>query len=527
MTASMTYTLEFLEQLSLRKLCLLSVLLGGVAAMALPPLYIFPSLLAFSALFLVLDKAIDSSRPKWSGFWISWSFGFGYFTFSLYWISYALLVDLEKFWWVFPLSIFGLPLILACFTGFTGFLCGLLRWKGVMLALSFSVLWVVNEWLRSFVLTGFPWNLVGYSWGFSNEMIQLASLTGVYGLSFLTLLLATAATCVFYKPYRPLSIAILALAILCYGFGTWRLNAPSEVHKDTWIRLVQPSTPQTVKWNPAERENNFDILLQLSQLPSPHPLKAIIWPETAVPFFLEQEPFRRELIQMVVPKGGYVLTGAPRRTPYGVEPIQIWNSITAIDDQGEAVAHYDKSHLVPFGEYFPMRSWIEPFIEVKKITAGSIDFSPGGGPEYLQLPNLPAFGGLVCYESIFPSEVVCKNERPQWLLNVTNDGWYGVSPGPYQHLEISRMRSVEEGIPMIRSANTGVSAVFDAYGRQVASMSLMTIGVKDFQLPKALPASTFYGKFGNLVILCLLAAAFAALAFTNRRGTYDRFYLHQ
>ncbi len=520
--------INLLDQLSLQRLCFVSFFLGGVGAMALPPTYAFPMILAFSALLLILDSCMDRPQPLKSSFWTTWSFGFGYFTFGLYWIANALTVDIAKFWWVTPFSILGLPFILAFFTAIPGVLCGLLRWRGVMLGLAFAIFWVIAEWLRSFVLTGFPWNFTGYMWCFSDEMLQITSITGIYGLSFLTLLLAAGFLCLLQRPYQWLAGGITGLTVAIFLFGSLRLNTPTETFDDVWLRIVQPSIPQTSKWDPVEKEKNFEKLLSLSSLASSHKINAIIWPETAVPFFIEQEGFRRDLIEQVIPNEGFLLTGAPRRTPYGVSPVEIWNSILALNSTGDVVAHYDKSHLVPFGEYFPLRRYIEPYFAVRKITAGAQDFSSGSGPSVLQLGSLPPFGGQVCYESIFPGKVVNREqERPQWLLNVTNDAWYGNSPGPYQHLQISRVRSIEEGLPMVRAANTGISAVFDAYGRELDRLELMAIGNLDFQLPKPSANVTIYGTYGNILILGLLGLIFIGLAILNRRGTYERFYLHQ
>ena len=233
-------------------------------------------------------------------------------------------------------------------------------------------------------------------------------------------------------------IYLIAGALWFWGYD--RLNYRDVISSPPFaIRLVQPSIPQTLKWDAKVQEENFKLLLEMTQKPSVLPLKAIIWPESAISFFLEQEAFRRELIASCMPKGGLLFTGALRRTDPGIDPRQIWNSLLVLNDQGTIIAHYDKAHLVPFGEYLPFRATIGFSFgkgTIKKITAGTIDFTAGAGPESISLPDgFPSFSGLVCYEVIFPGAVINPTQpRPSWIINITNDAWYGNTSGPYQHL---------------------------------------------------------------------------------------------
>lgn len=492
--------------------------LGLLASMTLPPLYLLPLLLAFTAFIFVLDILIESEASFWKCFGMGWWFGFGYFVFGLYWISYALTIDLAKFWWLIPFSVFGLPSLLAFFIAVPVGICSLLKLRGLSLALGFGVLWVISEWLRSFLFTGFPWNLMGYSWSFSDEMIQLGSLTGVYGLSLLSMLVVGGLYALFQHRWI-WGGGLVCLMPLVWIFGFFRLETTPLETTEIMVRVVQPNIPQRNKWSPGERLSNLQKIFELSQRPTNDVPDIIVWPETAITFFLDNEPQVINALKSVIPPGSHLMTGAPRRTPEG-QPLQIWNSILVFDSQGQEVGRYDKSHLVPFGEYMPFRQALDPYISLNKITAGSVDFSSGAGVETVATPHIPSWSGLVCYESIFPSEVVSKSApRPEWLLNVTNDGWYGNSAGPYQHLEQSRMRSVEEGLPLVRAANTGISAVFDGCGRKVASLDLITEGVIDTRLPKPLAHVTVYGHYGNGVILGFLALIFfVALRIRNNNA---------
>ena len=227
----------------------------------------------------------------------------------------------------------------------------------------------------------------------------------------------------------------------------------------------------------------------------------MLWPEAAATFLIERDAARRAAIAAVAPKGGYVVTGALRANPAPAPPAQIWNSIEAVDHDGAIRAGYDKAHLVPFGEYVPLRD----VLPLKKITPGTIDLSAGPGPRTIALPGLPGFAPLVCYEAIFPGAVADPAARPSWILNVTNDAWYGRTSGPFQHFAIARTRAIEEGLPLVRVANNGVSGVVDPVGRIVARTGLDAIGYADIALPAAGPR-TLYGRAGDWMFLLLLIA---------------------
>jgi apolipoprotein N-acyltransferase len=291
-------------------------------------------------------------------------------------------------------------------------------------------------------------------------------------------------------------------------------SADRNIVPNVLLRLVQPSTPQTLKWDPVAQGRDFQRLLALSAAPSTDRLTAVIWPEAAAQYFLNRDAAAREAIATVVPPGGIVITGGLRgNNP--PEPIsKVWNSLVAIDADGALVASYDKYHLVPFGEYVPLR-WLLTF---KKMTAGSIDFSSGPGPRTIDLPGLPPAAPMICYEVIFPSAIVDSDHRPGWLLNVTNDAWFGFSSGPFQHFAIARTRAVEEGLPLVRVANNGISGVIDAYGRVIKRLGLDDIGTLESPLPVALPP-TLYARWGDSVLVLLLLVCLAAATPQSRIGT--------
>jgi apolipoprotein N-acyltransferase len=268
------------------------------------------------------------------------------------------------------------------------------------------------------------------------------------------------------------------------------------------LRLVQGDIAQTLKWQPEQRARWFRRYLELSARPADH-IKAIIWPESATPYPLDREPEARRLIARVVPPGGLLLTGSAR---FDLEskPPRAWNSLFALDDTGRILAVYDKHELVPFGEFLPFRTVLGR-LGLEKLTQGSIDFQPGPGRVTLTLPGLPPFSPLICYEAIFPGRVVDPHARPDWLLNVTNDAWFGRSSGPYQHLAMARFRAIEEGLPLVRAANTGISVVVDPYGRVQARLDLDVTGVLDAALPAPLPEPPFarLGLWPVAVAACL------------------------
>jgi apolipoprotein N-acyltransferase len=506
----------------------LGFLLGVLLAAALPPIDLTPLVFVAFPGLLWLD---DGSAGAWPSARLFYVFALGFFAAGLYWIAAALFVDIGHFWWALPFAVFGLPAFLALFPaaalGLSAYLARRLSLAPAARICLFAVAWSLAEWVRGNVLTGFPWNLVGYAWagGFPGAlaMLQSAAWIGIYGLSFLTVLAASLPALLGGASLSPMPrarraapvVAAVLLVLLPATAGAIRLRLLPTRLGDTWLRLVQPSIPQGVKWDPAVAEANFRGLAELSDEPSSHKLAAVIWPEAAATFLLERDPVHRAAIAAVAPQGGYVITGALRANPPdpGTSPgpvSQIWNSIEAIDGAGAIRAVYDKAHLVPFGEYMPFRG----LLPLGDFIPGAIDMTPGPGPRTLALPGLPPFSPTICYEAIFPGRATPRDAtaaRPAWMLNVTNDAWYGHTSGPYQHFAIARTRAIEEGMPLVRAANNGISGVIDPVGRVLARTRLDGIGYVDIALPEA-AWPTPYSKTGEWIFLIMLLLGLVPVA---------------
>ncbi|HSO41485.1 MAG TPA: apolipoprotein N-acyltransferase [Rhodospirillales bacterium] len=496
----------------------LAVGLGVVAVAALPPFYVWVALfVAFTGLVWLIDGARSAAAAFLTGWW----FGLGHFVAGLYWIAHALLTKPDEFGWLAPIAPLALSALMAIFPAAAAAATKLSRAGGVGRVLVFAAAWALFEWVRSWAFSGFPWNLIGSVWTFSDAMMQSAAYIGTYGLGLLTL--AAAAMPAVLVPggrpgdsgagLRPLVAALTVLALVWVG-GAVRLGlaGTTETVPDVRLRLVQPNIPQEEKWKPELRGRHFLSQLRMGSLPGDPPPTHVIWAEAAAPFFLAETPEALALLAEATPERGLTIVGTLRRSVPG-EPHEVWNSLLAVDHSGRVAASYDKSHLVPFGEYVPFRS----ILGLSSVAAGTTDFSAGAGIATLSLPGLPEVSPLICYEVIFPAEVVDPGRHPRWLLNLTNDGWYGHSPGPYQHFAAARLRAVEEGLPLVRVANTGISAIVDPYGRVVDQLPLGAQGLIDGALPAALTSATLYGRFGNLIVFLLIVLVAAAGVVVGRQ----------
>tara|TARA_R110002072_G_scaffold98992_11_gene217839 strand:- start:1636 stop:3198 length:1563 start_codon:yes stop_codon:yes gene_type:complete len=493
---------------------LLAFAFGAAAVAAQPPFHVLPALLiAFPGLVWLLDGA--ASRR--SVFGVGWMFGAGYFAAGLYWVPNALLVDAARFAWLIPFAVLGLSLGLGLFIGGATLLARQVWSPGAGRIFALAASWAFFEWVRGTVLTGFPWNPVGNVWVAVPEVLQSAAWLGVYGLSAITVFAAAALAMVGVPGPRRFYWAVsgLVLVALIAVAGSLRLaGATDDRVPGVVLRIVQPNIAQRDKWLPARRAQNYARHLQMSGQRGDGRVTHVIWPETAAPFSVATDAARRALMHRAVPPGGFLLTGSVRVERRNGRVVRVWNSLVAVDGQADVAAVYDKHHLVPFGEYMPLRD----VLPLGKITAGALDFSAGPGPRTLRLPGLPAFSPLICYEIIFPGRVAASADRPSWLLNITNDAWFGSSAGPYQHFASARLRAVEEGLPVVRAANTGISGIIDSYGRIVARLGLEQSGTVDSELPLAAPVPTIFARFGNLVPgLLVLLMIIAAAGFRHRR----------
>ena len=480
-----------------------------IASTGFAPLYALPLFVAgLIFAFFVADEAKSLKQAALAGY----IFGFGFFCAGFYWIANALLIDVLTFGWLYPIALLATGAFFGLF-----FVPAFMVWRyfkkgGVWCQVfGFSSVFVICEYIRSFLLTGFPWNMLGSVFAFSDVLIQTASLVGTYGLSFLLLVVTGACYAVLRKHYRSAFFVILSVLSVMIAFGVWRLKNYAPADSNIKIRLVQPSIAQSLKWDQTALEDNLNTYIDMSRRNGLQDVKFVVWGETATAFNPQESIYYRDLIRQAVPENGYLATGLLR---YDEERDALYNSLSVIDQSGETVAFYDKNHLVPFGEYIPFRKYLPAW--VRPVANQIADFSKGEKYKILHVAGLPPFGALICYEVIFPDEIISRKNKPQFVVLVSNDGWYGQSSGPYQHFVAAKMRAVEEGITIIRSANNGISAVIGPMGDVSGKMSLNFKGIKDVWLPEVLSVSTFYSSVGGHGIQCLMLLVFLLAFFQNK-----------
>jgi apolipoprotein N-acyltransferase len=485
--------------------------LGALSALAYAPFYLWPILLlTFPALVWLIDGTASARRPCLTAALIGWAFGFGYFLVGLHWIGFAFVVDSDRHAWLLPFVALLFPGGLALFFALAAGVARL-RWVGWARVFAFASAIAATEWLRGHILTGFPWNLPGYVWSGTDTMFQLVSVVGIYGLSLITLLVFLAPAAVVdpvgrrSDPRWMLGAPALVVALL-FVFGWARLpSAPAAAFDGIAVRIVQPNVPQTEKWKREHFERNWRILVDLTRQPGLETRTLVVWPEAAPPLALLETPEALQVVASVLPDSATLLTGTIRIERGGKS--RFFNSMAAVSGTGQVLATYDKAHLVPFGEYLPLYWLLEP-LGVSQITGGGQGYTEGSGVRTLTIPNAPPFSPLICYELIFPGEVSEKGRRPEWLMTMTDDSWFGPWTGPYQHLGIAKVRAAEEGLAVIRAANTGVSAVIDPYGRITHSLGLDRTGILDANLPRPLQR-TLYSVWGDVIFLLMMLSTTA------------------
>jgi apolipoprotein N-acyltransferase len=507
---------------------LFAVALGALSVLAFAPLHLWPVMfLTFGPLVWLLDRCHRDHReftPRLKcaalvGFW----FGFGYFIAGLYWVAEAFIVEPWRHAWLIPFVMTGLPGGMALFFAAAAVLAMVMWWPGAGRAFALAIAFGLAEYARGHVLTGLPWNLVGYSILGGEAMMQIASLFGVYALSLLAVLLFASPAAVVAPRDSGLAggkgaIVFATSLLLLLGVGTYwgeqRLAHADRIGTGIRVRIVQADIDQAAKWRPENSAEIFTDYLNLTKSGRTglSGISLVVWPETAVPFLLADSPEALAMIGEALPDGTSLLVGSARlveqRDAQGaLTATRIYNSLLVINDKGEVVGGYDKIHLVPFGEYLPFQDFLES-LGVMQLTGVRGGFSAGRGPRLLAIPGAPPASPLICYEIIFPDDVVEKSARPDWLLNITNDAWFGSSAGPYQHFHQARVRAVEQGLPLVRAANTGISAMVDAYGRILAEIGLGEKGAIDSELPKV-GQQTLFAKYGFRIEISVILLAFA------------------
>ena len=484
-------------------------LLGAVSALALPPLYVLPALLmAIPGLIALIDGARDWRGALRRGFW----FGFCHHLVGLYWITSAILIEASQYWWFVPFAVPSTALILAPFIAAATFLAKMAA-PGWRRALMLAAAWTLGDLARQFVATGFPWNPLGSvlalpGWA-GSVMIAPAALISVHGLTFFTVWFAAIPG----QSRRFFRVASGSLA-LWIGLGVWLLRQPLGAAPDLKIVLIQGDESEQEKLGHNALDGFWQSLVLTHEAEAavgPHP-SVVVWSETgADPAYVEQDANARGWIAKAGAGAEGFLIGSvrwasedPAARPY--------NSLIALAPSGNVLGHYDKWHLVPFGEYDPPIGLLG-----FKLSPGT-GFIPGPGPRTLHLPGIPAVGPLICYEAVFPGEIVDPKDRPDWLVNVTNDAWFGNSSGPRQHLVAVRLRAVEEGLPIMRAANTGISAGFDAHGRELGRLGMNQPGYLVLPLTGPLPP-TLFARFGLWLpfLLALLGAGVAMVRLRSQR----------
>jgi apolipoprotein N-acyltransferase len=505
---------------------LLPLAAGGLAAVAHPPFGFIPGLLGYALLLWDIDR----TQTKRSAFFRGWLAGSVYFAISVWWVAEAFYVDIRQAWMA-PFAVGLLATGLALFWGAAAALYRAFAPKGWARVLVFAGALTAFEWLRGHVLTGFPWDLPGESWRAGGAVSQFASVVGAYGLTWITLAIASSAAFVREgrKGLVTLGVAVLALAGL-YGFGAYRLAHAVE-GKGPLVRIVQPMVKQSAKYDPQLFSQIVGKYVRLTQTPAAQTPSIVIWPEGAIPTaandFLADGTWTYDAIRGSLTPGQTLMLGGYRVVPS--KPADIYfNSLIVMrveaDRELTVTGLYDKHRLVPFGEYMPLDSLMSKW-GVKQMVHVGDGFTAAPPPRPIAPAGIPALQPLICYESLFPgftrNGARTSGIKPAWFVNVSNDGWFGFTTGPLQHLNLASYRAIEEGLPMARATPTGVSAMIDAYGRVVpgARLGLGEIGVIDVALPPP-AATTPFRRWGEWPFALMMAISLLAVAYgrLNKRG---------
>ena len=506
---------------------------GALAVTAQAPYDFFATgFISFPVLVWLLDGATASPPAGFlkrlaPAFVTGWWFGLGYFLAGLWWIGSALLVEADSFAWALPLAVLGIPAMLAVFYGFAAVVARLAWTSGIgrIAALAFG--FGLAEWLRSFLFTGFPWNPIGLAAMPTPLLMQSVSIFGMIGMNALVVFVfAMPALLAGRRGLRAGLIAAILLVAFHAGFGFYRLAAPpDEAEKMLAVRIVQPAVNLAEKWDDSVRDRIFADTMELSARPPepglPKP-QLILWPETAVPFLFPERPGMLTAIGDMLAEGQMLMTGAVRaEATAAAGGERYYNSVVAIGDTGEIVDAVDKVHLVPFGEYLPFADLLARF-GLEQLVAGPMNFVAGSKRHAVVLPGGVTALPYICYEIIFP-DLFLDAPSADLLVNVTNDAWFGDTPGPYQHFRQAQVRSVESGLSVVRAANTGISGVIDPHGRVVDALAMNVRGVVDVAVPIPVRKGSGIGVVATLnphlngFLVLFVFAAFAGVARLRQR----------
>ena len=492
-----------------------ALLAGALAVLAQAPYDFFAvGFVSFPLLVWLLDEA--TGRPAFA---VGWWFGFGYFLAGLWWIGSALLVDADSFAWALPFAVIGIPFALAIFYGFAAMMARLLWSNGIGRIAALAFAFGLAEWLRGFLFTGFPWNAIGYAAMPVPLLMQSVSVIGMIGMNALAVFVFALPALLAARQHRRLGAALFALLIAAHvGFGYVRLTAPVEPASRTIdVRIVQPDVDLSEKWDASVRDRIFATLMGLSaKAPNPGHAKPqlILWPETSVPFLFTERPDALKALGEMLEPGQMLIAGAVREEGVSAANAdsRYYNSVVAINDKGEIADAVDKVHLVPFGEYLPFADLFSRF-GVGQLVAGPMNFSAGNERHPIVVPGGIRALPFICYEVIFPDLVSVDATSSDLIVNVTNDAWFGDTPGPYQHFRQAQIRAVENGMPLLRAANNGISAIVDPRGRVVDALAINARGTIDARVPIARQSFVSAGqrRINGMLIMLLFAIAAALL----------------
>lgn len=494
---------------------------GLISGLAFAPVFFLPALFFLGNLIFVIKKSENFRQAFLKGL----SFGFGHFLSSMHWVVFAIFVFIKDFWWAVPFALFGLPFLLSLFIAFTCLVSKLFD-NSRYYYFFFCAIWVLFEWVRSWIFTGFPWNLLGYALSWSDVLPQISSLVGIYGLSFLVILFFAS---IYYllindkKNFKIIALVNLVILILAIFYAYYRIYSYDSSYLPLKVKIVQPSIEQSSKWQEQYFLQDLEKIINLSK--PLNDIDILVWSEAALTIPYQDSAFLQDKISSLLRfEKTSLITGGI--TYEYVNPFikiddnmqltendfKLYSSMQVIENNGLMSFAYHKSHLVPYGEYVPFKN-LMPF---KKLTAGSIDYSAGEKKiMYLAKQNI-FIKPLICYEAIFPDLVRFKINNTDLIINIVNDAWYGNSFGPYQHFEIGRMRAIENGIALIRAANNGISAIIDPIGRVIKKLGVNEVGIIEGFIPQKILLKNLYAIYGEVNTILLIFLVFILIRLVTR-----------